>query len=586
MSTLVKDLAKFYDFVVVGGGTSGLTVASRLSEKSDIQVLVLEAGHDHLDDPRVLIPALCMQAPGSELDWQFMTVPQEQLKQRRVRQPQGQLLGGSSAINNQAFISPSSAGIDAWAKLGNAGWTWAEIEPYYRKFYTLNVPDEATSQHLGLDYITDTDREARGPVQVSYTGVAQDPLSKAWVETFQTLSMAWSETRSYSASAFYAPVMERKNLSVLTAAQVDKIHFEENERDRAATSVSFKCEGKTFTVGVRKEVILAAGTFQSPRLLELSGIGNSQILNSLGIPVMVDNENVGENLQDHLMTGISFEVQDGVMTGDSLMRQEPEAMAAATDLYRNHQAGPLTVGGIASHAFMPLPTSRPSFGTNSVLEDMLLKCSAHSKNEFQYDESCKRLREQDEASGALFMFLAQSNLHNNESVKDYLQNLQPGNFISLGACQTHVFSRGSSHIISKDVSDTPCIDPRYFSHPLDLEMFSRHVQFIEKLARSSPLSSHLKPNGKRNHPTAYVDDLEAAKDYCRTTALSCYHPAGTCAMLPRDEGGVVNNRLTVYGTRNLRVVDASIMPLIPRSNLQSTVYAVAERAADLIKADL
>ena len=496
-------------------------------------------------------------------------------------------------------------GIDAWAWLGNDGWTWADMEPYYRKFYTLSVPDEATSQHLGLDYITDTDKAARGPIQVSYTGVLQDPLSKAWVDTFKTLKHGMagdpfscksvggyanaatvdhsSKTRSYAATAYYAPVAQRTNLSVMTGAQVEKIGFTQEDGNMIANAVYFNREGESLKVGVRKEVVLAAGAFQSPKILELSGIGNSQILQPLDIPVVIDNENVGENLQDHLMTGISFEVNDGVMTGDSLMRQEPEAIAAATDMYQNHKAGPMTVGGVASHAFMPMPGSGPVPNTESELQDLLQQYPSDAKNKLQYDAICKILREPDEGTGALFMFLAQTNLHNNENAKGWLQDLQPGSFISLGAIQAHVFSRGMSHIVSDKFFDAPDIDPRYLSHPLDLEILARHVQFLERLARSPPLSDYIKPNGKRNHPTAYVEDLAAAKDYVRTTAISSYHPAGTCAMLPRSEGGVVDNRLIVYGTRNVRVVDASVMPLIPRSNLQSTVYAVAERAADLIK---
>ena len=355
---------------------------------------------------------------------------------------------------------------------------------------------------------------------------------------------------------------------------------------KTANALYFNREGKSFRLRVRKEVILAAGTFQSPKILELSGIGNPQILKPLNIPVVIDNKNVGENLQDHIMTGISFEVNDGVMTGDSLMRHEPEAIAAATNLYQNYKAGPMTVGGIASHAFMPLPDSNPVSDTSAELQDLLQQYQPNAKNKLHYDAVCQILRAPKEGTGALFMFLAQTNLHNDETAKDYLQNLQPGNFISLGVCQAHVFSRGMSHVVSDKFSDAPNIDPRYLSHPLDLELLARHLQFLERLARSPPLTDYIKPHGKRNHSTAYVEDLAAAKDYIRTTALSCYHPAGTCAMLPQNEGGVVDNHLILYGTRNVRVVDASVMPLIPRSNLQSTVYAVAERATDLIKAHL
>ncbi|KAL8701338.1 MAG: hypothetical protein Q9201_004957 [Fulgogasparrea decipioides] len=569
MSVSTARLADSYDYVIIGGGTSGLTVANRLSKNPGVHILVLEAGYDHLDDPRVTIPALCMQAPGSDLDWQFVTTAQEELKDRKVRQPQGRLLGGSSGINNQAFICPSSNAIDTWAELGNDGWEWAIMEPYYRKFYTLNLPDAETCRHLGLDYITDTDKEARGPVQGLKHGLTGSPYSC-----------------SYGATAYYAPVAQRTNLFVLTGAEVERIAFIDGNADKVANAVCFMYKGKSWTVGVRKEVIVAAGTFQSPKILELSGIGNPGILESLDIKVVVRNENVGENLQDHLMTGISFEVNEGIMTGDSLMRQDPEAIAAATELYQSHKAGPMTVGGIASHAFMPTGTPDPASKTGSELHELLQQHPVDSKYEHQHEAIRKMLEAQTEGTGALFMFLAQTNLHNDESAKDYLQNLQAGNFISLGTCQTYVFSRGSSHVVSNNSSDPPKIDPRYLSHPLDLELLARHVQFFERLARSRPLSDYIKPNGKRNHPTAYVEDLDAAKEYVRTTALSTYHPAGTCAMLPRNKGGVVDHRLVVYGTKNVRVVDASIMPLIPRSNLQSTVYAVAERAADLIKADM
>lgn len=175
------------------------------------------------------------------------------------------------------------------------------------------------------------------------------------------------------------------------------------------------------------------------------------------------------------------------------------------------------------------------------------------------------------------MILAQANWHDNPA--------QLENFTTLGVIQTHPMSRGSVHITSKDILQPPRIENNYFSHPLDIEVYARHILFLQTLAKTEPLASYLKPNGKRNHPTAFLKDLEDAKEYARATSVTGYHYSGTCAMLPRDKGGFVSERLLVYGTKNLRVVDASIMPLIQRGNCQTSVYAVAERAADLIKMD-
>jgi choline dehydrogenase-like flavoprotein len=175
------------------------------------------------------------------------------------------------------------------------------------------------------------------------------------------------------------------------------------------------------------------------------------------------------------------------------------------------------------------------------------------------------------------------NLH--ETGKTFVgQNLLPGNFISLGLLQTLPFSRGTVHVSSVDPAKPPVIDPRYFSHPLDLDIMARGLLDIHQIHRVKPISELLKPNGRRNHPDAFLTDLESAKKYLQATATSSYHPCGTAAMLPLSRGGVLDENLQVYGTKNLRVCDASIFPLIPAANIMSTVYAVAERAADLIKA--
>ena len=481
------------------------------------------------------------------------------------------------------------------------------MKPYYQKFHSLRLPDEATKAHLGLDWSDDIVRGVSGPVQASFSGVIQDPISKAWVDTFKNLEYGvtgdpfsgittggysnastcdQNAERSYSASAYFAPAKERPNLRLLTGVLAERILLGRvlDEGAFTATGVIFSLHSQEYVILASKEVILAAGAIQTPKLLELSGIGNDSILEACGIPVILNNRNVGENLQDHLMTGISYEVKDVVVTGDGLLRQEPEIVQAALEAYVQHKAGPLASGGIGSHAFIPI--SQLSKDGHTPLDDLLDQYQPHSARERQnYHYIEPILRNPKEGYGAAFMFPAQVNLHAGPEVSSFLSNPQPGNFLSLGIGQSHPLSRGSVHITSSDASEPPIIDPRYLSNPLDLELLARQLLFIEELSQTEPLTSLLKPNGQRNHPSAYVgsSDLEAAKAYVKASAISSYHLAGTCAMFPRHRGGVVDRELMVYGTTNLRIVDASMIPFIPRGNIQSTVYAVAEKAADIIK---
>ena len=282
------------------------------------------------------------------------------------------------------------------------------------------------------------------------------------------------------------------------------------------------------------------------------------------------------------MTGVSFEVIDGVMTGDPLMRHEPEALEMAQKVYFEHKAGPFTIGGMQSHAFMPVFEFADAEG-RKLQTELLEKYTLNTENAEYYDIVRSIIESPDECSAAWLMFLSQVNLH--EAGKSFVgSELLPGNFASIGCCQSHPFSRGSSHISSADMDANPNIDPRYFSHPADLEIMARHVQALEMLRQTKELAPFFKPNGNRNHADAFnIKDLEGAKKYVLDTALTAYHTCGTAAMLPKEKGGVVDEKLVVYGTNNLRLVDASIFPLIPRGNILSTVYAVSEKAADIIK---
>lgn len=280
------------------------------------------------------------------------------MNSRQIGHPQGRVLGGSSAINAEVFVPPSATGFDTWESLGNSGWGWSNVAPYFRKAYTLNPPSEALGKHLDIDWIDEGTRGADGPIQASFTSVTQDPLGRAWNTTFRELGFsvtqdpynghgvgAWStpasvdpatSTRSYAASAYLAPVRGRPNLHVVTGATVSQILLQGT--NAAGVVFQRKDDGtEEHQVRAAREVILAAGAYQSPKLLELSGIGNKLVLEKHGIPTRVENSNVGENLQDHLMTGISFEAADGVMTGDCLLRQEPEFVNAFSKCFFSPQ---------------------------------------------------------------------------------------------------------------------------------------------------------------------------------------------------------------------------------------------------------
>lgn len=267
--------------------------------------------------------------------------------------------------------------MDAWAQFGNPGWDWQSMAPYFRKSHTLSRPSPAASEHLRLDYINEDVRATSGPIQASFPEETDDPLPAAWVDTLSRLG--WpasgdpfsgefvggyinamsiepeSRTRSDAATAYYAPAKARPNLHVLTSTKAQKIIFDTSSNVPKAVGVQIQKDGKTTTVGAIKEVILAAGTVGTPKLLELSGVGDQSLLESLGIPVVVHNRNVGENLQDHPNAGVSFEVADGVKTMDGLSRQEPEIIGAAMRDYMTNKKGPFALGGNYAGSLLPVP---------------------------------------------------------------------------------------------------------------------------------------------------------------------------------------------------------------------------------------
>ena len=482
---------------------------------------------------------------------------------------------------------------------------------YYEKYQTLTAPTHSVSKALGLDTLVDTPHQKDGPIQASFP-MTDSPLPKAWIDTFRSLNCHMTgqplcgegiggfsnpcsidpstKERSHAGNAYYDSVAGRTNLHLGTGCHVKKILLEHEGQNHSARGVQFIQSGVCQSVLAKTEVILSAGTFQSPQILELSGIGNAALLRQYGIEVIIDNPGVGENLQDHPLTSISYEVREGVMTGE-LMRNL-EFVREVTHMYNDHKLGPLCSGGLGSYAFQSLEgvlLGNEQHDSEQLVDKYLKKdqCGPeYPAQKLQTRIIRNILTSPTDASASIFMAPQQGNFDKGPSPRDIFRMAVPGNFLSIGVSLQHPLSRGNVHIHTTDPIRKPMVDPRYLSHDLDLEIYARHMLWLETLVQTQPLVDFLKPNGKRNAEDAFMTDLSAAKRYLRATVASNWHPTSTCSMMPKSLGGVVNEQLFVHGTTNLRVVDASIFPLIPRGNIQSSVYAIAERAADLIKGNM
>ncbi|KAI4158222.1 MAG: hypothetical protein LQ342_007669 [Letrouitia transgressa] len=596
-----------FDYLVVGGGTAGLAVATRLSENAKVSVGVIEAGGDRTEDPAILTPGLALSTFNNPLyDWAFETTPQAHANGRVVGHPRGKQLGGSSAINYLYWTHASQLDIDDWGKLGNKDWSWEEIAPYFTKSETYNAPTADISSQVDTSFIVPSDHGTGGPVQDSFP-LFFSSFYKSWEPTYKKLGLgptgdprgglaigAYSTlvsqepknaSRSYSANAYWKPNSSRPNFHVLTNAQATKIVFDRERQPLRATAVEYVAGNQTYSAHVKREVILSAGTFQSPQLLELSGIGKASILEKQGIDVLLDNPNVGENLQDHLLVPLTYEAARGEATFESF-RNATIAAEAAEEYAANH-TGPFASNTCNSYvSFAQIQKALLSDVRGQRQTSTLANSASQVKAGSLQDKlTIAKLLSPTEAS-IQEVFLpggSTPSLASNTSV--LFSTTYPNNYFTLFAVLEHPFSRGSVHITSSSPLAYPAVDPNYLSHPLDAYIVGQGLLHLQQVARTPPLSTHLKNGGTVYQPGFYKLDEKNVEDFVRRKFASEYHPIGTCSMLPRHRGGVVDERLKVYGTENVRVVDASIFPLQVRGNLQTLVYAVAERAAEFIKGD-
>ncbi|KAI0039000.1 GMC oxidoreductase [Auriscalpium vulgare] len=587
------------DYLIVGGGTSGLAVAARLSEDPKVTVAVIEAGDYHKGVPEVDLPGLATRAFGNpKFDWAFCSTPQVHANNREVFQARGKGLGGSSMLHLMVMSQGSKADFDALEALGNPGWNWEEILRYTKRSETLVPLTDPALASVYRATLNERYHGTDGPILKSFSPwysplqtpvfealaelgvpINPDPASGVNVGTSTGLGTVdpSTATRSYAASGYYEPNSTRKNLVILTNALVSKLVFENDDSGRLprAIGADFIVNGRLFELrGVRKEVILSAGSFQTPALLELSGIGNPKLLKKHGIPVVVDLPGVGENLQDHTLTFSVMEVDSTLDSLDALY--EPEFLADQMEKYQE-QKGMLSSVVCQTFSYVPASTFESPETIKRWQEDTTTAESVSIPSlQKQYDIMRPWISDGQQAQVELLglpghMFTP-------------LSTAKPGKrYYTFGITLMHPLSRGSVHITSPDPEKPPAIDPNYFAHHVDLEMLTDGLKFSLQLFDTEPMKS------ATIAPVMPSRDIieqgeHALREYVKDTVGPEFHPLGTAAMLPRSDGGVVDPELKVYGTANLRVVDCSILPLEISAHLQSVAYAIGEKAADIIKA--
>lgn len=529
-----------FDFIVVGAGSAGCAIASRLSENPDFRVLLIEAGKKD-GSIKIDMPAMISQlVPPNDLNWSYWTEEQPHLNGRKLYWPRGKVLGGSSAINGMLYVRGHARDYDEWAQLGCKGWSFDDVLPYFKKAEGSDrAPDDfhnqdgplLTTQHTSDHPLNKAFLNAASEMGLPYTddfnGAQQEGVG--WYD--QTIRNGRRQT---TARAYLRMAEARDNLTILTEAQVRRVTLE----GKRATGIEVQRKGKVETWQAAKEVILCGGAINSPQLLQLSGVGDAEDIQAVGLPVLHELKGVGKNMQDHLDITVSAHLKDPI----SMIRYKAphRAIVELTKWF-------LKKPGVMSDCVTPVGAF---LKTDKALE----------RPDIQFHII---LAMADEAHGM-------SDPHEHG--------------FGIHMCQLRPHSRGRIGLNSSDPMAPAKIDPNYLEAAEDVRVMREGVKMVRSMMRQPAFADYIEREAAPWDNISDNDD-DAIDAAIRTKSETIYHPVGTCAMGPKDNAtSVVDPDLKVIGLEGLRIADASVMPRLIGGNTNAPTIMIAEKCADILKA--
>lgn len=523
------------DYVIVGAGSAGCVLAQRLSADPGVRVTLLEAGgNDNHFLYRMPAGFFALMQTGKG-NWNYESIPQKSLNGRRMYFPRGKVLGGSSSINGLVVARGNVADYDHWAELGNAGWSWADCLPYFKRIERYPAGNPALRGHDGPIAVTRTPLET------------MNPLSRAWIEAgiaagypfledmnegdphgFAQMQGNYLDGERHSASARYLkPVMHRPNLKVITGALAKRVILDGTR----AVGIEYLKGGRIEILHAEREVILSGGVINTPQVLQLSGIGHADDITPHGIKVQHELPGVGRNMRDHIAIGVK---QRSTQPVSLLKTLKPLAMIKALGQYLLFRSGPTSVGGLEAWAHLK------------------------SSPELAYPDL------------QIYTVPLLYNDHGRDVIKEEgYQAVMNG---------SRPNSVGTVKIASADPTVAPHIDPNYFDDPDDLRVLRDGIRMTREVFAQTPYDPY---RGSEYAPGANITSDADLNNYIRNNANTLYHPVGTCKM-GTDGMAVVDAQLRVRGLDGLRVVDCSIMPNITSGNTNFPAMMIAEKAAEMI----